>query len=119
MTTEQQKRTDDLTELADKYNMTVHDRTKLYMLYIEAAQLPPGWVAMPEDPVQQQLSAALKEHAMVHSHSTWQMLKDMLIDQYRRMVKARPNPPPNILPINDDSWRSKKDDKWAEDGSVF
>lgn len=112
MASEQQKRTDDLTALADKYNMSVKDRTTLYKLYIEAAQLPPGWVPMPEEAVQQQLSAALKEHARVHSAGAWNLLKDMLSDQYRRMVKARPTPPPPINP-------PKVDDDWGKDGSVF
>jgi hypothetical protein len=104
----QQKRTDDLTYLADKYNMTVKDRTKLYKIYLEAAQLPKGWVAMPEEPCTLQLHAGLINERQPHTASVWIMMKEHLAAQYRKMVKARPS-----LPTKD------KDDDWGSNGSVF
>jgi hypothetical protein len=104
----QQKRTDDLTELADKYQMSASDRTKLYKIYIAAAQLPPGWVAVPEEPVTLQIHAGLINESKPHTNSVWEMMKDHMASQYRKMIKARPP-----LPEKD------KDDKWGENGSVF
>lgn len=103
-----QKRTDALTELADKYSMSAKDRTNLYKIYIEAAQLPPGWVAMPEEPNMLQLHAGLINEPQPHSASVWIMMKECLASQYRKMVKARP-----ALPTKD------KDDDWGSNGSVF
>lgn len=108
MPSQQEKRTDALTELADKYNMTARDRTTLYKIYIAAAQLPPGWVAVPEEPHILQVHAGLINETKPHTSSVWDMMKEHMATQYRKMVKARPPMP-----------APPKEDKWGEDGSVF
>lgn len=93
MTSQQIHRTDALTALADKYNMTAGDRIKLFKIYLEAAQLPPGWVVVPEDPVLAQVHAGLHGEHQPHTASVWNMMKECMAAQYRRMIKARPAPP--------------------------
>lgn len=90
--TNQQERTNVLTALADKYNMNSHDRIALFKLYLSAQTPPEGWVIAPVEAHLEQLHAALQEERRFISASTWSLLKEKLASQYRKMIKASPNP---------------------------
>jgi len=94
---EHKKRTDTLSVLADKYNMSASDRITLFKLYLSAARPPEGYTWAPVEPDLSMLTAGLSGQGKVHSQGVWAFLKESLAAQYRKMIKVAPQPDIPIL----------------------
>jgi hypothetical protein len=102
----EQKQTDALTKLADKYNMTQEDRTALFMMYLSTHN-PEGYTLVPNDIPDEMMRALIQGDTRKISLGYWEYLKDSIRRKWKDALALAPKPKPY------------DPDKWGEDGSVF